>query len=179
MEEVGDIDLHKWMYTAVEITKYDPQYRDENGHYRKEEWIGFFQLGKLVGTEILSLKSYLEAENKYIAAANLFFCFHSCKMVRVRRIEKHDWSSYSLDDKDELRNIFDQLQEDAEFSVQQLPALVKLVLRELAWYEILSAENSEIAVRFGWDFYMYFNSTKDMKELLEEVKRSTGLFVGR
>ena len=37
----------KWRYTTTSITKYNPIFRDENGIFKKIEWIGFFQIGQL------------------------------------------------------------------------------------------------------------------------------------
>ncbi len=46
------------------VTKYNPKYRDSNGHYHNDEWTSF----SCVGEEV-ALEEYLKVENSYIQSA--------------------------------------------------------------------------------------------------------------
>ena len=66
---------NKWKHCRS-ITKYNPSFRNEKGHYMKDDWIGFGQIGGVYEGELLTLDSYLQIESKYIKAAYDFFAFH-------------------------------------------------------------------------------------------------------
>jgi hypothetical protein len=166
----------EWRYTTKRITKYNPIYRDENGHYKKDEWIGFFQIGKVIAGEELTLELYTPVEQKYIKAATWFFEFHGCRTVVLRNIEKYNITDYTYDEKEELSLLYEQLDEEYKITIDRLPLLIKLILRELAWCELFCDGSEATAVRFGYDFYMYFNSEKDMQALFKRIE-ATGLFV--
>ena len=166
----------QWRYSAVSITKYNPLFRDENGYYKKEDWLGFFQIGKTFNGEKLTFESYLLTESKYLQAAAYFFEYHSCKAMVVKNIEKNDYSDYTYNDREELILIYNKLTEGAVIPLADLPVLIKLILRELIWAEVYCEGSDDIALRFGRDYYMYFNSGKNMSELFRKTE-ALGLFV--
>ena len=165
-----------WRYTATSITKYNPVFRDENGYYKKREWIGFSQIGQFYDGEEFTFRSYLETEHKYIQAVIYFFQFHNCKKIILRNVEKYDVSEYKYNDKQELILLFDQITEGYAISIEDLSTVVKLILRELFWADLFCSNSEENAVRFGYDFYMYFNSNTTMAELFVKIKQ-LGLFI--
>jgi hypothetical protein len=165
-----------WRYTARSVTKYNPIYRDENGKYLREEWLGFFQIGKKIGDQVLTFEIYSETESKYIESAILFFKFHNCDKVVIKNVEKNGFGNFQESDKDELLNYYDQIYEGMVLNPEQLNYILKLVLREFLWGEFFCVDSNEIALRFGYDFYMHFNSNKDMGELFKKIKK-IGLFV--
>jgi hypothetical protein len=167
-----------WRYKAVSITKYDPIFRNEKGHYTKDEWVGFFQIGKIFEDGKLTFESYKQMEGKYIQAVVAFFQFHQCDEIILRDIEKYDISGYEYEDKAELSEFIDSISEEKTLLVSDISMLVKGILRELFWAEIFCMNSDTIACRFGYDFYMYFNSERDMNDLFVEIKE-LGLYVGR
>ena len=165
-----------WRYTAVSVTKYDPIFRNENGHYTKNEWIGFFQIGKQFDDGELTFDSYKKMEGKYIQAAMEFFQFHQCDQIVLKNIEKYDMSGYKYDDKAELSDFIDTISEGETASISAIGLLVKVILRELFWGEIFCISSDSIACRFGHDFYMYFNSDRDLNDLFVRI-RQMGLYI--
>lgn len=165
---------HNWKFIRS-ITKYDPAFRNEKGHYIKHEWIGFGQIGGIYEGELLTLDSYLQTELKYIKAADYFFQFHKCDSIIIRNLEKRHTDDYFLDDKDELVKLFNEIEEGTIISLDSLSLLIKLILRDIVWAELFCI-NNEIALTFGYDFYMYFNSNVDMENLFPKVEQ-LGLFV--
>ena len=165
-----------WRYTANSVTKYNPTYRDNNGRYTSNEWIGFFQVGQVVDGKIITLEEYLQIEGKYIEAAYNFFKFHKCDSILLKNVEKKDIASYSLADKSQLFLFYESISDGQIIPLKDLDLLVQLILRELLWGELFCINNPEIAVRFGYDFYMYFNSNRDMTDLFKEIAK-LGLYV--
>jgi len=166
----------EWRFTAKSVTKYNPIYRDEEGYYTKEEWIGFFQLGKNINGELLTFDLYLETESKYITAAKWFFQFHGCSHIIIKNVEKNDFSDYQQSDKEHLLEVYNLIKEGFSLSIDDLDNVIKLILRELAWAELICSQDESIAVRFGYDFYMYFNSNRDLNTLIERINK-LGLYV--
>jgi hypothetical protein len=142
----------------------------------KNEWISFSQVGESIEGEELTLESYLIVEERYVEAAIAFFSFHKCQSVIVRNLEKYNWSGYNLADKDELFLCYTEVVEGALIPVEQVRVFVRLVLRELLWAEFFSEQSEDVALRFGYDFYMYFNAKRNMDTLFKKIKE-LGLFV--
>ncbi len=168
--------MQTWRYSATSVTKYNPIYRDVNGVYQRNEWIGFFQIGKDIDGQIFTLEEYECIEEKYLTAAHLFFTFHNCVKFRIENLEKKYIDDYKYPDKAELVALYSKLGSGQIYELDNLKAIVKLILRELIWAELFCEKSDEIALRFGYDFYMYFNSSKDMTSLFSEIE-SLGLFV--
>lgn len=167
-----------WRSSAVLISKYNPVFRDEKGVYTKEEWVSFFQIGKKFDDGILSFAEYEAIEKKYINAALLFFEFHSCHDVVIRRLEKKEIWDYDYSDKHELIALYNKLTENYICSRENLPLLLMLIFRELVWAELHCFDCKDIVLRFGYDFYMYFNSNIIMDKLFSRII-DLGLFVER
>lgn len=168
--------MQTWRYSAFSVTKYNPAYRDVNGVYQKSEWIGFFQVGKNIDGQILTLEEYELTEEKYLTAAYLFFTFHGCVKVRIENLEKNYSDDYKYPDKEALLALYNKLESGQVYELEDIKAIVKLILRELIWAELFCDKSDEITLRFGYDFYMYFNSGKNMTSLFREIE-SLGLFV--
>ena len=143
-----------WRYNAKAITKYNPAFRNEKGVYENNEWVGFFQIGKIINGELLTFSTYSEVETKYINAARMFLEFHDCPVVIIKNLEKYNLSEYNFEDKHDLFEFNQQLQENSS-----------IVLTD-----------DEVSIRFGYDFYMYFNSPKNLDPLVAKIEK-LGLFV--
>lgn len=48
------------------ITKYNPKFRNELGHYQKKEWTSVSDIGKIFEGKQLTVEEYLNTENLYI-----------------------------------------------------------------------------------------------------------------
>lgn len=166
----------EWRYTAKSVTKYNPAFRDDEGHYKKEEWVGFFQVGKRINGELLTFDLYSEAENKYITAVKWFFQLHNCTCITLKSVEKKDIADYQHADKDQLLKVYNLIDEGFSLSIDDIDSVIKLILRELVWAELFCKQEELIAVRFGYDFYMYFNSNRNIDALSERITK-LGLFV--
>ncbi|NOT91210.1 hypothetical protein [Ferruginibacter sp.] len=165
-----------WRFKTKSITKYNPLYRDENGNFTKNEWIVFFQIGVVFDERVLTFESYLEVEDKYIKAILLFFKFHNTSKIILNSLEKNSFPEYPYEDKKELLLVYNKLNENHHITQNELPIVAKLILRNLIWAELFDNASKEIAIRFGYDFYMYFNSNKNLDILFPEIEK-IGLYV--
>ncbi|MFT3676837.1 MAG: hypothetical protein QM781_13170 [Chitinophagaceae bacterium] len=168
-----------WEFSAKSVTKYNPVYRDEQGHYEKEEWIGFFQLGRVVSGELLTYDEYVKVENRYVLAAKLFLTFNNCSDIMIVNLEKReidDFSVYFPNDETGHIKTFTEIKEGAFVSGDDIDNIIRLILREVVWAELVCKTEESVAIRFGYDFYMYFNSPKKWEILIPEIEK-IGLFV--
>lgn len=165
-----------WRLTAKSVTKYDPTHRDENGFYTKSEWVSFHQVGQFFDNKLLTFEAYSEVEKKYIEASICFFKFHKTKKIHLKNIEKNDFANYNQKDRESLVLFYHSVTDGFQITVDELNIIVKLILRNLIWAELFDNNSEEIALRFGYDYYMYFNSNENMDELFKSVAK-IGLYV--
>jgi len=165
-----------WRLTARSVTKYNPVFRDEKGHYKRNDWIGFGQIGGSFDDGVLTFESYFDIEQKYIQAAIWFFEFHGCDEIVIRSVEKYDASDYTYEDREEVLALHNNIDEGLVVTINNVGNIVKLILRELLWAELFCTVSEKLALRFGYDFYMYFNSNGNMDELFGRVT-GLGLYI--
>jgi hypothetical protein len=161
----------EWRLDARSITKYNPVFKDGQGFYKKNEWTGLHQIGQVFDNEQLTFDLYLETEKKYIEASIHFFKFHKTDNIIIRNIEKNDFSEYNFEDKESLLSFYNEIKEGFKISIENLSIVVELCLRNLIWAELFDNKSEETALRFGHDFYMYVNSTRDLNEFFREVEK--------
>jgi hypothetical protein len=68
------------------------------------------------------------------------------------------------------------MKEGSLYLSSQIEAVLKLVLREYATLTVTLVDEFNSSVHFGFDYYMYFVSDKDVLVLKGEIER-LGLFV--
>ena len=54
------------------VTKYNPNYRHVKGHFLKEEWTSFDDIGRVFDGEMLTLEKYKNVESAYLQTAMAF-----------------------------------------------------------------------------------------------------------
>jgi len=132
------------MKYSHKITKYNPSHTKER---LQEEWTSYHDIGKLV-----SLEKYLFIENKYIETVIEICKCTNTKFLRIKDLEIYDDS-------------FD-LVEDKKVEITELEDILRLVLREKLWFKLVS---EDCQFHFGYDYYMYFVSSKDFTSCIENV----------
>ncbi|WP_290708863.1 hypothetical protein, partial [Flavihumibacter sp. CACIAM 22H1] len=100
-----------WRFTTKLVSKFNPAFKDDRGSSLREDWLGFFQIGKKFYDGELTFQSYLITEEKYCKAAILFFQFHNCNKVIVKNLEKNDSSGYNYEDRPDLICLYDAIDE--------------------------------------------------------------------
>ncbi|MBL3729661.1 hypothetical protein JIN86_08600 [Lysinibacillus sp. HST-98] len=158
------------------ITKYNPAFRDDNGHYTlKEEWTCPSEIGKIIDGKEFTLDEYFRVESAYLNTVSTFLKESGLNKLRVLQLSKFDISpeekSMALYEKafDEL-----DLQEDLEVNPNEIRTICKMILRNFGWCQLYSKGN--FFVNFGWDYYMYIGSSVKCASSISFAK-ANGLFV--
>lgn len=137
------------------ITKYNPSYRNESGHYLdKEEWTSYSEVGDKV-----TLEEYLKVEQSYIESAIEFVKNSGVSILKVQGLEDHDKSS--------------NLVEGLEISLDSFGCVLKALLREEFWCKL---ESKNAFIHVGYDFYMYIG-VKALNSDCTKKAQQRGLFV--
>ncbi|MDO4573689.1 MAG: hypothetical protein Q4D98_00580 [Planctomycetia bacterium] len=71
--------------TQLRITKYDPQFRDEIGAYRRDEWTSITDIGRTFEGKLFSAAAYFEMENRYIETIHTLLHAYDLSEMTIRR----------------------------------------------------------------------------------------------
>ncbi len=166
------------MQFSYRITKYNPKYRNEKGHYLRNDWISYYGIGKEYIDGKLTLEKYLETEKKYIDAIIKFMDCLNISTLQVNSLERHNGFLEELEqDKNnaqEMIEMFKTIKEGDVLNTAQVKDLCKLILRDYIWCRL--ENNSNMFVHFGYDYYMYIGSKNECKRAVNKIEKS-GLFV--
>lgn len=157
------------------ITKYNPIFRNEKGHYLIEEWTCPSEIGKIINGDLFTLESYLLTEHAYVETIISFL------------VEKHHYSlrviqasNRSISHEDKISVLYEQefdeinIKEDMIVNIDDIRIICKMVLRNFADCQLFSKD--KFFVHFGWDYYMYIGSSQKSLTAVEFAAKS-GLFV--
>jgi len=182
MLNINDVPLEdRWRITAFEVMKYDPRFRNIEGHYLKKEWIMFSEIGKSFDGVKLTYKEYKAVEDRYMSAFQYLFDFFKC--YRIQFVQ----TTFLLDD-NELKNIKDKdlekfyllLKKKRTLNIQAAQMAARLILRSAIAGRFYCKGNQDIGVRFEYDFYMLFNVPEINKiEIKNHIEKNIGLYTHR
>lgn len=140
------------------ISKYNPQNRNNDGAYLKDEWTSVSDIGKKFNGVALEKQEYLRVENNYINFV--------CDVLSTLKI-----SSVKLE-KQEPKNKYKAT--NIEVFGEQFRQILQDNLRENFWCEFHS-KNLKIWV--GYDFYLHIFSKENIGEILRKSALKHELFV--
>lgn len=155
------------------VTKYNPFYRDDQGRYKEDTWTSIGDIGKSYKGVELTTEEYKVIENTYAAAVVTVMEELEIKTLRIKDLEISDFIIYDGISDCKSECFYKTVQDGKEVSIEDIPDLVKLILREILWAKL---ESDDLCVHFGYDFYMYFIAGKEPKESAENIIKS-GLFI--
>ena len=148
-----------------QVTKYNPLFRNEQGHYLLDEWTSISDIGKDFAGQRLHLDEYLAVEARYVQAVQLFFA--GSEQVSLESVE----TSWAEDADDLLRPVCQQVVNGCRrFPYAALPDLVRLALREILWFRLVDDTGAK-AVEFGYDYYMYLGYEVADPECFEKIEQ--------
>jgi hypothetical protein len=155
---------------SYRITKYNPAYRNSQGHYLKNEWILYADIGKEFDDGVLTLEQYLKVENAYVDAILSFMECLGIETLHVTALEKNVTPR-----RNELFSLsfFNNLENGSVLNTQLIKVVTAMILRNYLWCKF---EAPGMYVHFGWDYYMYIGSAKACKTAIRSIEKS-GLFV--
>ena len=140
------------------VTKYNPEFRNAEGVYTKDEWTSFSEVGKTV-----SKGEYAEVEAAYIDTAIQFFEEQGIAGLAIVYLEN---SAGYKDPKMKLA-------EGEIVHKDNLASVIRGILRENYWAKL---ESKNAYLHFGWDFYMYIGVPLAASQAITVAERN-GLFV--
>lgn len=154
------------------ITKYNPQNRSKDV-YALNEWTSVSDIGKKCD-KILTTEEYIYVENTYVEAfeniakikgddvvvSSIEKPFSIDEIVRIE--QKYNLSKYCPVNIELLK----KLSNNKRIAIDEACDLVRLILREYMWCNILLNKNERF--EFGYDYYMYFLTNKDSMQMLKK-----------
>ena len=156
----------------LRITKYNPAYRNEKGHYLKDEWTAPCDIGKEFEGVELTLEKYLEVEQAHTDAILILMRNLNVGSFKVIQLMKVGYEDLAGERNAELKKFYDALHGDQTIGIDQIPSVVKLFKRELIGGKLFS---EELEIHFGYDYYMYAVSKDQSEKSVAEINES-GLF---
>lgn len=152
------------------VTKYDSHFRDEAGVYLRDEWTAASDVGRVFEGELLTPEAYLRMEDAYVAAVQLLLVASQQPALTMSGLELYcpttaDWLPVMS------RPIIGN---ELTFTGPELTAVVRLILREELWGELLG---DQCSVSFGYDYYMYFSTIKRLSAETLARMQQLGLYV--
>jgi hypothetical protein len=158
------------------VTKYNPDFRDENGHYTlNEEWTCPSEIGKIISGKEFTLDEYLQVEAAYVNAVIKFIEESGINSLRILKLSK-----WKISEDDKTSNLYEAefeqlvLKEDLIVNKNEIRLICKMVLRNFLDCQLYFKD--KFFVHFGWDFYMYIGSYVNCS-LASEFATNNGLFV--
>ena len=157
----------------IRVTKYNPAYRDVNGYYdvNIDEWTEYEHIGQVFNGKEFTYEEYLETEEKYKLAVRLFLDEYNCKTIIIKESEIKRSNKMHLDEREKpFLETFKKIKEGSIISINELNDAVSLILRGLFWGVWYKLEDPSVNVRFGYDFYMYFEAPEINGDMFKEFK---------
>lgn len=141
------------------ITKYNPDFRDEEGVFQGEDWTSISDVGKNFSGRLFTFEEYLSVENKYISSGLHFFNETDLKNLSVVGLEQKQDQKRNIKDArfSGIEYVKKNFSEGMKIYGSNLPQLCRLTLREIIWCRLES--NQKFYIHFGWDFYMYIGTS--------------------
>jgi len=168
--------------TSYRITKYNPDKRNEQGHYLdNSEWTAISDIDKPEYNSV-TYEEYEKAETAYVAAIKAIMLDNNLEFLQVDSLELHDKKQdFKKHEKTRrLENIivdFDKelkiLKNGLQLGFSEIDKIIRLILRETVWMLLI---NNDFEVRFGYDYYMYVKTNSIKESTIKEIEK-TGLFV--
>ena len=165
-----------------EIVKYRPEYYDENGAYKANEWTSISDIGKFYDGKIFTLENYLRVEQRYIAVILSIMSRMDCKYLTVEYLEvdKNDIEKHINSTKDHttdslLVTSLIQLEQGKRIYYKNIDNVIRLALREYI-YIVLCNKQKKLKIEFGYDYYLYVLCNLDNR-ILNNLVNSVGLYL--
>ena len=158
---------------SYRVTKYDPQYRSDNGTYLKDEWISVSDVGNSYDGKTLDFSEYLRYENAYISAVHIAMKANDVFYMKINELEKATPDDHPDISINHSRKYIDAIKNRSNVSYSNIDFLTRLILREMLWCKLVC---DNMFVHFGYDYYMYIGSRKNL-DIESKLISDLGLFV--
>ena len=157
------------------------KYRPENyvdGIYITDEWTSISDISHTFGGKKLVLNEYLESETRYVTTIiDIMNRMSINEVILQQSIKRKIYQTLPYGNLPFNSSIdyINQTRSHSVISMEHVPALIRLSLREWGYFPFYSVER-DLAVDFGYDFYMYVQTSMDIGKL-NEIVRANHLFL--
>ena len=148
-------------------------YRNKDGSYQKDDWTSVGDVGRIYEGDAFTYNMYLLFENAYISAIRTVMKLNNIKSFNLQSLEKKEVYDYPDISKNNTIDYISGLSEGYTINYRNIDFIAKLILRELLWGKFV---NKNMFVHFGYDYYMYIGSRKDLG-VESKIISEMGLFV--
>lgn len=165
------------------ISKYDPQFRNDNGFYEKEEWTSYSDIGKIYEGRVMQTEDYLNIEKQYCNV--IISILEQCHVDSLIICDLELYSAWNdirkqfqkkgLRPENIQKEIVKTIRDGKRIAAKSLEEYFKLILRECFWCAFID-ENKTVRVEFGYDYYAYVFCSTIREEYIIECKRK-GIFI--
>lgn len=152
---------YRFQKASHEIVKYEPQYFDETGVYRKDEWTCFFDIGKEYEGKVVTMEDYLAIENRFIAVARAILIESGCTYVTLGYVEPRRRKG---------------VKEGMRVRVLQIDEYIRLALRG-KYYIVFINGSKGVQFDFSEDVMYMHLFCRIPDEKLREIVESRGLYL--
>lgn len=144
------------------ISKYSAKFYNEDGVYTRNEWAHISEIGREFQGTKLTLKDYIEVENRYINCFKLILDEYEIRYLTVQDVEKY-WTindvSIALNDiglkvSEIDKKILTDISNGLYYTGDNLVALFQLMFRSYLWCRLVE-KNKQVQIDMGDDLYMH------------------------
>lgn len=155
----------------LRITKYDPLVRNKEGHYTKNEWTSYSDIGKTYDGQLFTFEDYIKVEDAYVDAVHSFMDCVGISELKIVDLE-NKFDDFDSNYSEHMIAVLNAVENNQIISTATSD-VIRLLLRENMWCKL---EGEGLSVHFGYDYYMFIGSEKECNEQLDKI-REEGLFV--
>lgn len=158
---------------SYRITKYNPKNRNPLGWYLKDEWTAISDNGTIYDKKEFTIEEYLEVEETYAKSILIVMDFLKLDTLTLSNFHQQKIFYPNLLT-NEMIEIYKSSRSGEKITKEKIYNLTKLILREEA---SANFESKDMVVHFGYDYYMYIMTSKELPGSLRDKIESMGLFV--
>ncbi len=156
------------------ITKYNPEFRDEKGCYKAEDWTSISDIGKTYDNGILTTLKYKQIEDAYVEAVKIILKEKGISQMVICNLEKNDDVEEFIFLPEE-KVFLNKMNNNCCLGLCEIEIATRLSLREVIWSSLLT-DTGDFKIEFGYDYYMYIRGAK-LEDATKQKILDNGLFV--
>lgn len=160
------------------ITKYNPGFRNNRGHYMYDHWTEISDVGKTLEGELVTKEMYFTAEADYINAIIQVLFENKVTHLRLVAFDKKLWKYCLLENKDKWyhRTEFESfdLFEDKKVYIDELETVLQMLFRGYGFHHLEIKD--KCFIHLGYDMYLYIGVDNLSKKLRDKLNK-TSIFI--
>lgn len=143
----------------LRFSKYDIKYRNELGHYLRDDWTSISDVGKVCEDELLTMEEYERVEKNYLNTLHDIAQTVGATQFQINGIEMWDFDTDQLDF---------PLINGTSINLNQCLTLSQKILRNEIWCKI---ESEKLNIYFGHEYYIYISFDGDLDTVKAIIKK--------